>query len=91
MAVRDTVDYIARNNISRNRGKNIFIGAIQRKADKAKAEGWELKHFGRDLNCPQTSVSSTFFNLFLELEDSAFETVPPRIDGAWDRAGITHS
>ena len=90
MAVRDTVDYIARNNISRNRGKNLFIGAIQRKADKAKAGGWELKHFRQNFSYPQTVVSATFFNLFLELGDSAFETVPPRIDSTWDRAGMTH-
>ncbi len=85
MAVRDTIDYIARKNIPRNRGKNIFIGAIQRKADKAKAEGWELKHFRQNFSYPQTVVSATFFNLFLELRGSAFETVPPRIDGAWCR------
>ena len=81
MAVRDITDYIARENISKQQGKNLFIGAIQRKAEKTKVEGWELEHFGRDLNCPQTAVSSTFFNLFLELGDSAFETVPPKIDG----------
>ena len=85
MAVRDTIDFIARNNISRNRGKNIFIGAIQRKADKAKAEGWDLRHFRQNFSYPQTVVSATFFNLFLELGDSAFETVPPRIDGTWCR------
>ena len=81
MAVRDITDYIVRENISKQQGGNIFIGAIQRKADKAKAEGWEVKHFRRDVNCPQTVVSSTFFNLFLELWDSASETVPPKIDG----------
>ena len=90
MAVRDITDYIVRENISKQQEKNIFIGAIQRKAEKTKVEGWELKHFGRDLNCPQTAVSSTFFNLFLELGDSAFETVPPKIDGTWGRTRITH-
>ena len=85
MAVRDTIDFIARNNIPRNQGKNIFIGAIQRKADRALADGWDVRHFRRNYNCPQTVVSATFFKLFLRLGDSAFETVPPRIDGIWCR------
>ena len=77
MAVRDTTDYIAQEKISRGHGKNIFIGAIQRKAERAKAEGWELKHSRRDFNCPQTVISSTFFNLFLKTGDKGFETAPP--------------
>lgn len=80
MAVRDTTDYIVRENISSWHGKNIFIGAIQRKAERARAEGWELRHSRRDYNCPQTVVSSTFFNLFLNIGDKAFETVAPEID-----------
>ena len=81
IAVKDTTDYIVRKKISKGHGKNIFIGAIQRKADKAKAEGWEVRHFRRNSNCPQTAVSSTFFDHFLGLGDRVFETVPPKIDG----------
>ena len=81
MAVRDTIDYIVRENIPHLHGKNIFIGAIQRKAEKAKAEGWDLKHYGREPKCPQTVVSSTFFNLFLELGDRAFKIILPKING----------
>lgn len=79
MAVRDTTDYIVRENISHGHGKNIFIGAIQRKAERAKAEGWELRHSRRDFNCPQSVVSSTFFNLFLGIGDVALETIAPEI------------
>ena len=40
-------DYIAREQyIQEQQEKNIFIGAIQRKAEKTKVEGWELEHFG---------------------------------------------
>lgn len=77
MAVRDTTDYIVRENIPRFQSKNIFIGAIQRKADRARAEGWEIRNSRRDYNCPQTVISSTFFNLFLGIGDKAFETIPP--------------
>jgi hypothetical protein len=77
-AVRDTTDYIVREGLPKWHGKNMFVGAIQRKADKAKAQGWELNHSRRDYNVPQTALSSTFFNVFLSLGDKAFETLPPK-------------
>jgi len=76
-AVRDTTDYIVRESLPRYHAKNTFIGAIQRKADKATAEGWEVKCSRRDFKCPQTVVSSTFFDVFLELGQAAFDTTPP--------------
>ena len=78
-AVRDTTDYIVKNNLPKYHGKNIFIGAVQRKADKFRAEGWEARNARRDFECPQTVVSATFFNLFLQLGNAAFETVVPRL------------
>ena len=77
-AVRNVTDYIVRESVPDYHGKNIFIGAVQRQAEKAKAEGWDVRHSRRDFNCPQTVVSSTFFNLFLGLGDKAFETLPPK-------------
>lgn len=76
-AVRDTTDYIVRESLPRYHAKNSFIGAIQRKADKATAEGWEIKCSRRDFKCPQTVLSSTFFDVFLELGQAAFDSPPP--------------
>ena len=77
--VTKTTDDFARKNIPyRNRSKDRFINAIQRKADQAKAAGWRLGHFERNYHCPQTILSATFFNDFLKLGDSAFEIIPPR-------------
>ena len=53
------------------------LGAIQRKADQAKAGGRDLKHFARNYHCPQTDVSATFFNDILKMGDQALEAVPP--------------
>ena len=78
-AVRDTTDYIVREGLPRYHAKNSFIGAIQRKADKALAEGWEVRHSRRDFKCPQTVVSSTFFDAFLGIGQAAFDTVPHSI------------
>lgn len=72
-AVRDTTDYIAKNGIRHLQSENIFISAIQRKADKARAEGWEIKNSRRDFNCPQTILSSVFFNTFLKKGEKYLE------------------
>ncbi|PHS21384.1 MAG: hypothetical protein COA84_15875 [Robiginitomaculum sp.] len=79
-AVRDITDYSVKEDLPKYRTKNMFIGAIQRKADKYQAEGWELRHSRRDFNRPQTVLSSTFFDVFLEFGQAAFETKPSKID-----------
>lgn len=76
-AVRDTTDYIVKERISRSHGKNMFIGRIQQKADKARAEGWEIRNSRRDFNCPQTVLSLVFFNTFMGLGDKCLERVIP--------------
>lgn len=83
-AVRDTTDYIVKTNLPRYHAKNTFIGAVQRKADKFVAEGWEVRASRRDFNRPQTVLSSTFFDVFLGLGGQAFEMVPPTLAGASD-------
>ena len=80
--VTKTTDDFARKDIPYYYKKNaMFLRAVQRKADQAKAAGWNLGHFERHYHCPQTDVSATFFNDFLKLGNAAFEAVPPRWDG----------
>ena len=77
--VTKTTDDFARKDIPYYYKKNaMFLRAVQRKADQAKAAGWNLGHFERHYHCPQTDVSVTFFNDFLKLGNSAFEIIPPR-------------
>lgn len=76
-AVRDTTDYIVKERLPKYHAKNTFIGAVQRKADKARAEGWTVRNSRRDFNCPQTVVSSVFFDVFARLGGSAIEMVAP--------------
>lgn len=75
-----TNDYAIRENIPKYKAKNMFIGSIQRKADKAKAEGWTIKNSRRDFNCPQSVVSATFFDTFMGLGSAVLETNMPQID-----------
>lgn len=76
-AVRDTTDYNVRNSIPNYHGKNNFVGAIQRKAERSIAEGWNLKDSRRDFGCPQTSISSTFFDAFTKIGERGFTSLPP--------------
>lgn len=74
-AVRDTTDYIYSKNINYCRGRNTFIGAIQRKADKALAEQWEVKGSRRDYACPRSVLSSIFFDSFLRLGEGYIQSI----------------
>lgn len=75
-AVRDTTDYMVRNDVPRYRIQNTFIGNILRKAEKARAEGWEIRNSRRDFDCPQSVLSSTYYDLYLGLGEVAFNHFP---------------
>jgi hypothetical protein len=79
-SIRDSVDFLARNRIPRSQVTNIFTSTLLRKADHYLAEGWIVKDSRRDFNCAQSTVSATFFNLFLGLGDSALSTRIPPLD-----------
>lgn len=76
-SVRDMTDYNVKNSIPTYRAKNNFVGAIQRKAEKYIAEGWDLKDSRRDFDCPQTWISSTFFDTFIKVGERGFTSMPP--------------
>jgi len=76
-AVRDTTDYIVKERLPKYHAKNSFIGAVQRKADKARAEGWTVRNSRRDFNCAQTVVSAVFFDVVAQVGGNALEMVPP--------------
>lgn len=77
-AVRDTSDYITKTRLPKYRSKNTFIGAIQRKADRARVEGWNIRSSRRDFARPQSILSSVFFDLFLKIGSQALDRVAPR-------------
>lgn len=74
-SVRDTTDYLVTKGIPRRQASNVFTGVVQRKADKALAEGWTIRDSRRDFNCPQTVVSAVWNNVFLKMGDKAFSSV----------------
>lgn len=76
-AVRDVTDYNVKNAIPTYQAKNNFVGAIQRKAEKYTAQGWDLRDSRRDFDCPQTCISSTFFDTFVKVGERGFTSLPP--------------
>lgn len=78
-AVRDVTDYNVKNDIPTYRAKNNFVGAIQRKAEKYIAQGWDLKDSRRDFDCPQTWISTTFFDTFMKAGEDGFTSMPPSV------------
>lgn len=78
VTVRNTHHWTTQNRIPRYQAKNAYSGALERNANKYEAEGW-LKEFRRDFYCPQSTVSAIFFDYYLELGDSYFQTAAPPV------------
>jgi len=85
-AVRDTTDYIVKKQLPRYHAKNTFIGAIQKKADKHRAEKWVPHVSRRDFDCPQSILSAVFFDLFMGVAGKSLETMPYVNDSKMGRA-----
>ena len=78
VTVRNTHHYITQQRIPRYQAKNMYVGAIERNANKYEAEGW-LKNFSRERNCPQTTLSAIFFDFYLGLGGGYFESRLPSL------------
>ena len=76
VTTRNTNHYITQQRIPKYQGKNMFVGGLERNAQKYRAEGW-LKKYRRDFSCPQSTLSSVFFDFFLGLGGAYFDKVAP--------------
>lgn len=74
------VDFLVRKRCSRQHASNFMIGECQRWADRALAEGWEVKHFKRNFDLPRSSMSYVFFDLFIKNGQAGFNSVPSTLD-----------
>jgi hypothetical protein len=54
-AARDAAAYFQRGDVPRAQAANSAIGRIQRQAERAIVDCWDVKHFGRDWRCPQSA------------------------------------
>lgn len=72
-------DFLVRKSCTRQHAANYMIGECQRWADKARAEGWEIKPFKRNFDLPRSSLSYVFFDLFLKIGEGGFDCVPREV------------
>ncbi len=78
-SAKDVIDYAHRNNTPKYVVANLFINFLQNRSDRSIANKWQIKASRRDFKCPQSTISSTFFNKILKIGDNAFERKPPEL------------
>lgn len=64
-AAKDAAAYYMRSSISKRQAANSVVGNISRSMERALANEWEVKPFGRNYNLPQSSLSRVIFNMIL--------------------------
>lgn len=75
-AAKDAAAYYVRERIPKQQAANTVVGAIQRQAERAKAESWDIKPYGRVWDCPQSMLSEVLFNAVLKIGEAGFNKVP---------------
>jgi hypothetical protein len=75
-AAKDAAAFYVREAVSKQHAANTVIGAIQRYGERAKAEGWEIKPYRRNFDCPQSMLSEVLFNAVLRIGEDGFNRVP---------------
>jgi hypothetical protein len=75
-AVRDAAAFYVRERVPKQHAANTVVGSIQRQADRAKAEGWDLKPYRRDRRCQESMISQVLFNTVLQIGEKGFNTPP---------------
>jgi hypothetical protein len=75
-AAKDAAAYYQREGISKKQAANSAIASIQRISERAVAEHWEVKPFGRNFKCPQTMISEVLYNSALRISEEGFTLVP---------------
>lgn len=68
----DAVDYRARKRVTAQHASNYMIGSCQRRADRARAEGWLIKGFQRNFELGRTQVSHVLHDVFLKHGETGF-------------------
>ncbi|WP_193085348.1 hypothetical protein [Halomonas sp. 3F2F] len=71
-AAKDAAAYYMRSSISKRQAANSVVGNISRSMERALANEWEVKPFGRNYNLPQSSLSRVIFNIILGTDDGGF-------------------
>jgi hypothetical protein len=72
VSAQRAVDFWVRTRCNKRHAANYMIGECQRRADRARAENWEVKPFRRNFDLPRSSLSHVFFDVFLKIGEAGF-------------------
>ncbi len=75
-AVRDAAGYFLREGTSRQQAANTVAGSIQRKAERALSEEWNIKSFRRDYRCSESILAAHFAYVSTSLGERYLTAAP---------------
>lgn len=80
VSAQRAVDFWVRTRSNKRHAANYMIGECQRRADRARAENWEVKPFRRNFDLPRSSLSHVFFDVFLKIGEAGFNKKPATLE-----------
>lgn len=75
-AAKDAAAFWVRTKSSKLHAANTVIGSIQSAAERALAEGWEIKPYRRHFECQKSMLYMVLFDTALKIGDTGFNDVP---------------
>lgn len=85
-AAKDAAAFYVAKGVTKPHAANTVIGAIQRSAERARTQGWDVKSFGRDWDCPPSAVSDVLAHVAFGTGDDFLATRISPDDGPAHRA-----
>ena len=73
-AARDAAAFYQRGGVTKAHAGNIVPGAIERSAERGRAEGWDPKPFRRDRAAPECAWSALIADVILQVGTGLLET-----------------
>ncbi|WP_331756361.1 hypothetical protein OHA04_45575 (plasmid) [Streptomyces sp. NBC_01590] len=94
-ATKDSAAYYQRGGVNKRQAANSTVGRISAAADRARANEWEIKSFGKPWNLPLSAIGETFFGKVMWQADMmqvvARDVHPPQHAAAEQGADLKRS
>lgn len=94
-AAKDSAAYFQRGGVNKRQAANSTVGRISASVDRARANEWEIKSFGRPWNLPLSAIGETFFGKVMWQADMmqavARDVLPPQHAAAEQEADSRQS
>lgn len=72
MSTRNAADYFVRGGVSKLQAANSIVTRLQTMVDRARAEGWDVKNYGRHKASPRSQMSYTLYDTLLKVGERGF-------------------